>query len=106
MNGGFKEELLGVCVHKLGIPCGDQDVARERDLEASGDGVAIDGADDGFGACLELRDWIGEGILDVALEDGLGGGEIDAGAEGAGAGAGEYEDGDGGVGVKAADYGS
>ena len=69
-------------VDELGSLSGDDDVTGERDFESSGDGEAVDGGDDGLFAALHLGDRVGLDVLDVAFENVLGGGEIDAGAEG------------------------
>nr|CAD1826466.1 unnamed protein product [Ananas comosus var. bracteatus] len=81
-------------VDQLGVAARDEQVAGEGDLEPGGDGESGDGADDGLAAHAHGGDGVGGGVLDVALEDILGGGEVDAGAEGAAAP---------GVGVEAAE---
>nr|CAD1834622.1 unnamed protein product [Ananas comosus var. bracteatus] len=72
----------------------DEQVAGEGDLKPGGDGESGNGADDGLAARGHGGDGVGGGVLDVALEDILGGGEVDTGAEGVAAP---------GVGVEAAE---
>lgn len=75
-------DLLGMCIDELRPFSGDQNIAGQGDLQTGCDREPINGSDDGLGAELHLGDGVGLGVLNVALEDVLRGGEIDSGAEG------------------------
>lgn len=59
----------------------DDDIAGERDLEPGGDREPVNCSDDGLSAPLHLGNGVGLHVLHIALENVLGGGEINAGTK-------------------------